>query len=92
MEVFKLNKLSNIIENQTFSARAKHILFRFESNSRLEVKKEAQRVLNLLKNGSDFDETARSFSQDTESATNGGDLGWFNDGAMVAPFQNAVFF
>ena len=88
---FKLNKLSNIIENQTFSARAKHILFRFESNSRLEVKKEAQRVLNLLKNGSDFDETARSFSQDTESATNGGDLGWFNDGAMVAPFQNAVF-
>ena len=90
-ENFKLSKLSNIIENEIYSSRAKHILFKFESSSKLEVKKEAQRVLNLLKNGSDFDETARNFSQDTESAINGGDLGWFTEGTMVAPFQNAVF-
>ncbi len=55
-----------------------------------EVRKEAQRVLNLLKNGSDFEETARTYSQDG-SASNGGDLGWFIEGAMVLPFQNAVF-
>ncbi|MBN2175395.1 MAG: peptidylprolyl isomerase [Bacteroidales bacterium] len=33
---------------------------------------------------------ARSMSDDPSAAENGGDLGWFADGAMVYPFNNAV--
>ena len=87
---FIVNKLSEIVEENKYSARAKHILFKFDVIPKSEVRKEAQRVLNLLKNGSDFEETARTYSQDG-SASNGGDLGWFTEGTMVLPFQNAVF-
>ena len=52
---------------------------------------EAERVLSLVKNGSDFDETARTYSQDVGSASNGGDLNWFSEGRMVKPFEDAVF-
>lgn len=87
---FIVNKLSELVEENKYSARAKHILFKFDVIPKSEVRKEAQRVLNLLKNGSDFEETARTYSQDG-SASNGGDLGWFTEGTMVLPFQNAVF-
>jgi peptidyl-prolyl cis-trans isomerase D len=87
---FIVNKLSEIVEENKYSARAKHILFKFDVTPKLEVRQEAQRVLNLLKNGSNFEETARTYSQDG-SASNGGDLGWFTEGTMVLPFQNAVF-
>ncbi len=38
-----------------------------------------------------FAEIAKSTSQDPGSAANGGDLGWFARGAMVKPFEDAVF-
>jgi len=39
----------------------------------------------------DFASVAREVSQDTASAANGGDLGWFGKGVMVAPFEDAAF-
>lgn len=41
--------------------------------------------------GEDFATLAAEFSDDTGSAVNGGDLGWFGRGAMVAPFEEAAF-
>ena len=38
-----------------------------------------------------FSELAKQYSQDTGSAANGGDLGMFAPGAMVKPFEEAVF-
>jgi peptidyl-prolyl cis-trans isomerase C len=40
--------------------------------------------------GADFAELAKQHSTDG-AAANGGDLGWFGAGMMVAPFQDAVF-
>ncbi|MDO9576531.1 MAG: peptidylprolyl isomerase [Candidatus Cloacimonadales bacterium] len=40
--------------------------------------------------GADFAETARDFSEDT-SASNGGDLGFFNEGKMVKEFNDVAF-
>ena len=83
-------KLSDITEDKEFKARAKHILLRFTEDDKSLVRSEASRILSLLRNGSDFDETARTYSQDG-SASSGGDLGWFSEGRMVKPFEDAVF-
>lgn len=83
-------KLSNIVNEEKFKARAKHILLRFNDQNKSEIRSEANRILSLLRNGSDFDETARSYSQDG-SASVGGDLGWFSEEAMTKPFEDAVF-
>jgi parvulin-like peptidyl-prolyl isomerase len=62
---------------------ARHIL--------LETETEAQAAYKLLINGADFALMARQSSQDTGSGANGGDLGWFGPGAMVAEFEEAAF-
>ena len=85
-----IKKLSKIDQDGQEKARAKHILLRFDDSNKSTVRTEANRILNLLRSGSDFEETARTYSQDG-SASNGGDLGWFTDGMMVKPFQDAVF-
>ncbi len=51
----------------------------------------AQQVLAQAKAGKDFGELARQYSQDPGSAKNGGDLGWSERGAFVAPFADALF-
>ena len=83
-------KLSDIVQDNKFKARAKHILLKFNDQNKQEVRSEASRILSLLRNGSDFDETARTYSEDG-SASLGGDLGWFFEDSMVKPFQDAVF-
>jgi len=41
--------------------------------------------------GEDFAALAAAYSDDTGSGANGGDLGWFGKGRMVAPFEEAAF-
>lgn len=50
----------------------------------------AQEVLTLAREGEDFEQLARRFSDDP-SAQQGGDLGWFRRGDMVQAFENAVY-
>jgi peptidyl-prolyl cis-trans isomerase SurA len=51
----------------------------------------AQELRERLVAGEDFAALAQEYSDDTGSATQGGDLGWFGRGAMVAPFEEAAF-
>lgn len=67
---------------ETKEYNAAHILVKTEE--------EAKDIKTKLDAGSDFAELAKEFSSDGASA-NGGDLGWFSDGMMVQPFQDAVF-
>ena len=63
--------------------RARHIL--------VEEEDEAAAVLARLEAGEEFADIAREVSQDPGSARNGGDLGFFTAGRMVAPFSAAAF-
>ncbi len=71
-------------------AKASHILIKINDNkdSALAI---ANNLLKQAKSGKDFAELARTNSQDPGSAMNGGDLGYFGTGQMVAPFEAAVF-
>lgn len=55
----------------------------------VESEEEAQAIVEELKAGADFAETAKEKSTGP-SGPNGGSLGWFGPGMMVEPFQEAV--
>lgn len=77
------------INNLPDSVRARHILLREASPEA--THQLADSLLNLARSGGNFADLARRHSQDQGSAINGGDLGWFTEGIMVQPFNDAAF-
>ena len=75
---------NNFIADETSreEIKASHILMDTES--------EAIDVINMLNDGDDFAELAKSKSTGP-SGPSGGDLGWFKRGQMVPPFEKAAF-
>ena len=76
--------------------QASHVLIGFGVGAKEAEKAAAKdKILGILdqikKNPKRFEELATKFSQDPGSATKGGDLGSFGRGAMVKPFEDAVF-
>lgn len=72
------------------SVRARHILI--QEADPIQAKNIADSLANLLKKGADFEQLAKTYSKDQGSSINGGDLGWFNQKAMVQPFSDSAFF
>lgn len=76
-------------------AHARHILFSRSSTASTEEKTQvrttATGVLTRARAGEDFPTLAKTYSQDTATAANGGDLGFFERGRMVPAFEEAVF-
>lgn len=80
---------------------AKHILVSFgydddasdeEKESAEKVAKEkAEEIIKKIKDGADFSELAKEYSDDDASKENGGSLGYFNTGEMVKEFEEAVY-
>lgn len=56
-----------------------------------EKRKQAEAILERLKKGEDFAKVAKSESEDPVSAAQGGSLGDVHRGAMVKPFEDALF-
>jgi peptidyl-prolyl cis-trans isomerase D len=76
--------------------RASHILINADAAmpaaDRKAARAKAESLLaELRKNPAAFADVARKNSQDAGSAANGGDLDFFGRGAMVKPFEDAVF-
>jgi peptidyl-prolyl cis-trans isomerase D len=90
---YKVAKVTDIVKDTVFSARAAHILIKWE-NETAEAKKAAREkargILNEIKKGASFASKALEHGTDG-TATKGGDLGWFTEGTMVKPFNDAVF-
>jgi peptidyl-prolyl cis-trans isomerase D len=90
---FKVVKVSDITKDTVYSARASHILIKWENETEVAkkaAKEKARGILKDIKGGADFAAKAREFGTDG-TATRGGDLGWFSTGRMVKPFETAVF-
>lgn len=77
--------------------KASHILICFDGTERCSVERtreEAEKLVTDLKDRttpSNFGSLAIENSDDTGSGAKGGDLGWFGPGAMVKPFEDAVY-
>lgn len=76
--------------------RASHILISFGVSATAQAKQEARKkaeemLVEVRKNPKNFEALAKKYSQDPGSAEKGGDLGVFGRGAMVKPFEDAVF-
>jgi peptidyl-prolyl cis-trans isomerase C len=81
--------------------RARHILVRTQGGpgarpdqkalTEPEALAKVQSIRKRLEAGEDFATVAKSESDDTGSAANGGDLGTFRHGQMVAAFEQAAF-
>jgi len=72
-------------------ARASHILLKTEGKDDAAVKKQAEDLLAKIKAGANFEELAKTHSEDEISAAKGGDLDFFNKGAMVPEFDKVAF-
>jgi peptidyl-prolyl cis-trans isomerase D len=76
--------------------RASHVLIAVKAGAPEAEKKAAEAkaaaiAAQVRKNPKSFADVARKESQDPGSAAQGGDLGFFSRGAMVKPFEDAVF-
>jgi len=77
---------------QAEERRASHILIASEKLGADQARAKAEDVLaEVRKNPAVFADLARKYSNDPGSATQGGDLGFFGQGMMVKPFEEATF-
>lgn len=82
-------------EREHEEVQASHIMKatpRGDSLAAVRAKAEIDSIYQLvIQPDARFDELARELSDDKGSAMRGGSLGWFGHGAMVKPFEDAVF-
>lgn len=78
--VDEITKDLNPVEDQVW---ARHILVSDEET--------AKQVIQRYKAGVNWAALASEYSKDTSNKDNGGDLGWFGPGAMVAAFEQAAY-
>ena len=75
--------------------RASHILIdapkAADAATKAQARAKAEAILKDVKAGKDFATLAKQNSQDPGSAANGGDLGFFQQGQMVGPFNDTAF-
>jgi peptidyl-prolyl cis-trans isomerase D len=87
-------KLAKIlaVADRPDSVHVRHILLSPNSTRTLgQAVSQADSLIKLIKSGTSFAMLAMANSEDKGSSQLGGDLGWFPEGRMVIPFNNACF-
>ena len=94
-------KYSKMLDKKTNgNVRASHILVSYNGSqgaspqitrSKDDARKEANRILKLARSNPDSFSTYAVELSDGPSKSNGGDLGFFQEGMMVKPFNDFVF-
>jgi peptidyl-prolyl cis-trans isomerase D len=90
---FAIYRVVDTNDDSVFSMKASHILFGEKGAAdsvKRKSKQDAERVLREVQAGADFAMMAAQYSTDQSNKYQGGDLGWFSEKTMVAPFEQAV--
>lgn len=93
-----INSYYETKKESLIEVRASNILIcyagavRCESTStKEEAFEQAMSLIERIKAGENFEALAKEYSTDPSAEFNGGDLGWFTKGQMVAEFETAAF-
>ena len=93
LDFYNTHKDDRFTEEKQVQAR--HILFSLDDGisdeRKADTRSAAQEILERARKGEDFTTLAEEYSQDTGTASSGGDLGFFGRGRMVKPFEEAAF-
>lgn len=88
---YKIAKLIDVADRPD-SVHVRHILVSAgQTRTMVQAKHRADSLVTVIKGGASFNTVAMANSDDQGSAQVGGDLGWFPEGRMVVPFNNACF-
>lgn len=91
---YYIYKYGGTKRDTAFTVKASHILISKQGTSdsaNASARTKAADLLKQLQAGANFEQLATANSQDPGSAQKGGDLGYFREGMMVKPFNDAVF-
>lgn len=90
-DTYKIARLLDV-QNRPDSVHVRHILLGTnQTRSLTDARNMADSLIRQIKSGTPFEALAVTISDDQGSAQLGGDLGWFQEGMMVVPFNNASF-
>lgn len=88
---FKIARLIDA-QNRPDSVHVRHILLaEGQGRSAEKANALADSLIKLIKTGASFESLVKTYSEDQGSSQVGGDLGWFQEGKMILPFNNACF-
>jgi peptidyl-prolyl cis-trans isomerase SurA len=90
-QIVKLNEMRGAERTMVDQLHVRHILLR--PNEILDDAAVRQKLLGIraqIVGGADFGTVARAVSEDTSSATDGGDLGWISEGDTAPEFEQAI--
>ena len=76
---------------EAVSLRVSHVLLRTQDQDVADVQAQAESIVDEARNGADFAELARRYSEDEGTREAGGDLGPIARGQMVPEFEGAAF-
>jgi peptidyl-prolyl cis-trans isomerase D len=90
-DTYKIARLISAMDRPD-SVHARHILVSPNQGITLaQARIKADSLKGLIQKGTPFEALAMANSADQGSAQQGGDLGWFREGMLVMPFNNACF-
>ena len=91
---FHIVKLVDLRSGERYlvsQTRVRHILLRLdELTADQEAEAKLQQIRKRIDLGEDFAKLAQSYSHDTISAAEGGDLGWVNPGQLTPAFEKVM--
>ena len=101
MDSFTKRELKNYYNNNIFGKmKASHILIKAEASTDANTeekekaenaaKEKAEEIIQKIKDGEKFADLAKKYSDDTATASNGGDLDYFDLDSMAEQFSEAV--
>ncbi|HKI77448.1 MAG TPA: peptidylprolyl isomerase [Ignavibacteriaceae bacterium] len=83
--------LRQLYERRNWEIRLSHIIFIPQKGDAISTEKLANAIIDSIRNGSDFSEMAKRYSQDNTSKYDGGDIYYFTAGQLPVNLEDAMY-